>query len=78
LRNVDAVQKEWAMPIRRHLPGEVAPGTGSYALVGHYGEPSGVAVWRDGGERLPLVSADLEHPLWFFLVDEIMEVAKVA
>ena len=66
------------MPIIRHLPGEVVPWTGTYALVGHYGEHTGVSVWLHAEERLPLVlvAADVEYPVWFFLIDEA--VAKVA
>ena len=66
------------MAIVRYLPGEVVPGRGAYALVGHYGEPTGVAVWREAGERLPLVSAGVEYPLWFFFVAESMEIAEAA
>jgi hypothetical protein len=64
------------MAIMRYLPGEVAPDRGAYGLVGHYGEPTGVAVWREQGERLPLVTAEVEYPLWFVSVG--VEIAKAA
>src|SRR5690348_1863627 len=51
----------------RHEPGVTAPVSGMYGLVGHFGEPAGVAVWFDAGEKLPLavVSVEVEHPLWY-------------
>jgi hypothetical protein len=64
------------MVVIRHEAGDEAPADGMYALVGHFGEASGVAVWRCKGERLPLVivSDDLETPLWFVRVaDEAVE-----
>jgi hypothetical protein len=59
------------MPIVRSQPGEVARFSSTYALVGHYGEPVGVAVWRNAGERLPLVAVAVEHepPVWYVLAD---------
>lgn len=60
------------MVVIRQEAGEAVPADGMYALVGHYGEASGVAVWRRKGERLPLVvvSDELETPLWFVRVAE--------
>lgn len=66
------------MAIVRYLPGEVATGRGAYALVGHYGEPTGVAMWREAGERLPLVTAEVEYPLWFVFVVDVTEMAAAA
>lgn len=60
------------MVVVRHEAGEEVRADGIYVLVGHYGEASGVAVWRRKGERLPLVivSEDLVLPLWFVRVAE--------
>jgi hypothetical protein len=59
------------MPILRHLPGEIAPRSGTYALVGHYGEVTGFAVRCDKGDRLPLVATSEQFgELWYVLVDE--------
>lgn len=54
------------MTILRFAPGDVAPSAGVFALVGHFGEPVGVAIWRDKGEKLPhLMVASTMGPLWF-------------
>ena len=60
------------MVVIRHEAGDDVPADGMYALVGHYGEASGIAVWRRKGERLPLVivSEKLATPLWFVRVAE--------
>ncbi len=58
------------MAILRLSPGEPAPWRGTYALVGHYGEPTGVAQWFDEEARLPLATAEVEYPLWYVLVGE--------
>lgn len=59
------------MPIHRHSPGEIAPRSGTYALVGHYGEPLRLTVERIKGDRLPLAIAGKEFgELWWVLVDE--------
>lgn len=60
------------MVVIRHEAGQKVPADGMYALVGHYGEASGVVVRRRKGERLPLVivSEDLATPLWFVQVAE--------
>jgi hypothetical protein len=67
------------MPIVRIEPGGVAPWGGRYALVGHYGEPTDASVWRDAGQRLPLLAGPAElGPFWFVLVEEANEQARVA
>lgn len=66
-------------PLLRYEPGEIAPHTGSYNVVGHYGEPVRVALWFDKGDRLPLVAAaDVEPPIWYVLADVPSEIAKAA
>jgi hypothetical protein len=55
--------------ILRLTPGDTAPWTGTYSLVGHYGEPAGIARWFDEGARLPLATAEVEYPVWYVLVD---------
>ena len=67
------------MPIFRLQPGEVAPWSGQYALVGHYGEATDASVWCDAGQRLPVLAGPNEvGPLWFVLVEEANEQARVA
>jgi hypothetical protein len=66
------------MPVVRFNPGEAVRISGTYALYGHYGEPSEVAVWREAGERLPLMTAAVEGPLWFVLVGISNETAIAA
>lgn len=68
------------MAIVRHEAGGIAPADGTYALVGHYGEASGFAVWCQKGDRLPLaiVGEDIEAPLWFVQVGEETSVRLVA
>lgn len=55
------------MALLRYQPGAVTPGDGMYVLVGHYGEPVGVAVWFNTGDKFPLavVDAEVAHPLWY-------------
>jgi hypothetical protein len=67
------------MVIVRLAPGDAAPWTGTYALVGHYGEPTSYSVKRKAGERLPVVElmADIE-PVWFVLMDEANQQAGAA
>jgi hypothetical protein len=66
-------------PILRHTPGEIVPRTGTYALVGHFGESTDFAVWCNEGERLPLVTVAAETgPFWFVHVDESDEPARAA
>lgn len=59
------------MPVLRLSPGEAAPWEGTYALVGHYGEPLGFALRRNAGEPLPLVAIGVSHepPLWWHMID---------
>ncbi len=57
------------MVILRLAPGEPAPWAGTYALVGHYGEPIGFAKRCAKGDRLPLAAANADGPLWYVLVD---------
>jgi len=58
------------MVIVRHEPGGVAPLDGTYALVGHYGEPTNVLIWRRKGEQLPIATGGdgVVAPGWFVLV----------
>lgn len=51
------------MVIVRFDPGEEAPGDARYLLVGHYGEPSGLAVRCAVGEPLPQPPAELRGEL---------------
>lgn len=58
------------MPIVRHAPGDTAPVSGTYALVGHFGEWTDFAVLIDAGERLPVVTTTTASgPLWYVNVD---------
>lgn len=66
-------------PIVRHSPGETSPVSGTYVLVGHYGEATNFAVWCDKGERLPLVTVAADYgPFWFVRVHESDKQARVA
>jgi hypothetical protein len=60
------------MVIFRRYPGDLAPWQGHYALVGHYGESTGLIVYCEAGQQLPSVvnvpDADL-GPFWFVYVD---------
>lgn len=60
------------MAICRCSPGEIVPASGTWALVGHYGEATDFAVVCDKGGRLPLVilTCDID-PVWFVRVDEV-------
>ncbi len=66
------------MPVLRHAPGETAPLRGTYVLVGHYGEPKGLAATCSQGERLPLAAADDDGPLWWVLVALATEEVQAA
>lgn len=62
------------MPIYRIQPGEPAPWTGQYRLVGHYGERTNYSVWCEEGATLPLVTSTADiGPLWFVLEYETNE-----
>ena len=60
------------MALLRYQPGVAAPGDGMYVLVGHYGEPAGVAVWFNAGDKFPLavVDAEVAHPLWYVQIGD--------
>jgi hypothetical protein len=67
------------MALVRYQPGAVAPRTGEYALVGHYGEATNLSVWRERGEVLPTFTGVGESgPFWFVQVHEANEAAGVA
>ena len=67
------------VPIQRNEPGEVARFSTTYAVVGHYGESSGIAMWRNAGERLPFVIAtDVEPPVWYVTVGIIAVIEQAA
>lgn len=67
------------MAILRQAPGEKALVPGTYALVGHYGDPKGFAAWFDKGQRLPLTTAaDDDGALWYVLVDLSADQERVA
>lgn len=68
------------MTIIRYQAGDEVPADGMYVLVGHYGEASGIAVWRRKGERLPLtvVSEPLASPLWFVRIAQEATVRTAA
>jgi hypothetical protein len=54
------------MTILRFAPGDIAPSAGMFALVGHLGEATGISVWRNKGEGLPLIAvAENIGPVWF-------------
>jgi hypothetical protein len=67
------------MAILRHAPGERAPITGTYALVGHYGEVTGFSVECQEGEQLPFVSVSADYEwLWFVHVGETIAIKRAA
>lgn len=67
------------MPIHRQAPGDIAWASGTHCLVGHYGEPTGFAVWVKRGDRLPLVAvATNDGPLWFVLMGNAIETSQAA
>ena len=67
------------MPILRHAPGEIVSIAGTYALVGHYGEPTNITVRCEIGDRLPFVTSAVGFgPLWFHRVDEANEGSRAA
>lgn len=57
--------REATMAIVRFEPGTAVPQAGTYALVGHYGEPLGRWCWRDAGERLPPTASRDETEGWY-------------
>lgn len=57
-------------PMVRYEPGGRAPASSTYALVGHYGEATNVALWIDEGDRFPLITVAGEYePFWYIEVD---------
>jgi len=65
------------MPVIRYEPGDVAPRDGSYAVTTEW-ETTTVAMWRNKGERLPLLTVAAEGPHWYVLVgvpDEAVQAA---
>jgi hypothetical protein len=67
------------MTILRYAPGDSAPSAGMYALVGHFGEKAGVAIWRDQGTKLPFaVAMEDIAPLWYIKVGEELPVSRAA
>jgi hypothetical protein len=68
------------MALLRHQPGDIAPWTGTYVLVGHYGEATDLAaVWRNAGERLPSFTGVADSgQFWFVQVHEANEQSRVA
>jgi hypothetical protein len=66
-------------PLERHEPLELARFSAMYAVVGCDGEPAGVAMWFNAGERLPLITvADVEPPLWYVMVGASTIVPEMA
>lgn len=55
------------MVIVRYEPEAIVSFDGTYALVGHYGEPTSVLIWCRKGERLPFVAGGdtVVTPAWF-------------
>lgn len=53
--------------ILRFEPGTHAPGEGLFALVGHFGEPTGYVCEVEAGEKLPLppVARRFGTSLWY-------------
>lgn len=66
------------MVIYRLAPGEIAPWSGTYRLVAHYGERIGRTVSVKRGEQLPLVEVEGDSELWFVLDDEAGEAINAA
>jgi hypothetical protein len=67
------------MALLRHQPGDIVPRTGTYVLVGHYGEGTDLTVWCQAGQRFPtMVGAADFGPFWFVQVHEANEQARVA
>ena len=68
------------MAILRHAPGERAEASDKYALVGHYGEATGIRpVWMNRGELFPPVEVEADAgPLWYVRLYEAAEVALAA
>ncbi len=70
------------MTILRIAPGDRVPSTGTYALVGHFGEATGFVKWFGEGDQFPRlapVAIDTDiAPLWYVKVYEWAQVARAA
>jgi len=66
------------MVIYRLAPGEIAPWSGTYRFVGHYGERTGRTVKIKSGEQLPLVEVEGDSEMWFALEDAPSEASNAA
>lgn len=67
------------MTVLRFAPGDEAPGAAMFALVGQFGEPTGVAIWREQGEKLPhLTVAEDIGPFWFVQIGEELPLSRAA
>lgn len=68
------------MVIVRHERGAIAPRDARYALVGHFGEPTGFIVACRAGEALPLQDGkeEVSRPLWYVEVAEVTVEALAA
>jgi hypothetical protein len=65
------------MPVVRYKPGENAPREGTYAVTTEW-LTTEVAVWCRQGERLPLITAAVEGPLWYVLIELSDEAVQAA
>ncbi len=67
------------MPILRYKPGDEAPASTTYALVGHYGESTDFVMWLNQGERFPFVTVAADYgPFWYVRVDIAHESTRAA
>lgn len=67
-------------PLLRHAPGERVEIAGTYVLVGHYGEPTGIVPKRlNEGELFPLLDVSSEAgPLWYVRLYEAAVATQAA
>jgi hypothetical protein len=67
-------------PVIRSAPGERVQISDQYALVGHYGEATGIAPkWLDKGEQFPLLGVSSDAgPLWYVRLYKSAEAALAA
>lgn len=67
------------MPILRFTAGEIVPYDGTFAIVGHFGEATDVALGLNKGERFPLITIAADFgSLWFVQMDEANQAAGTA
>jgi hypothetical protein len=68
------------MAILRHVPGERVEIAGTYVLVGHFGEPTGIPPRElPEGTLFPLLGVPSEAgPLWYVRLDKAAEVPIAA